>query len=477
MTEPNNANNGKIYNLRMPDPNNSRVAHTSLVTGSMNFLSSTFMNAGGYESPGITEPLVWISDEPGTREAAVLISSTILDVITVYTGVTGTPSITRSSRTDFTLTDTQGVQWLGIKKVGNNYNIYYGEILTSDSVYRFKKMVITPGVGSVDTLIDEIPLSPENGAWDVAQVKKVENIGHVSLVKTYPNKIYPYRFDIYIYSIDMDTEVISGGLTWSSGGTPTHWKSYMKDFSSQSLVSVVALTASMGVLHWATHYVDDASNTVGGTPLIFHVVADGVDTITLDTVSNDWIGSWSVDGFSKVCQYNTKDFLLVCEASRNPSNGLTHRDLIDTNGTVTTEFDPTTTIYNPTSSRLLPFISDFAFPGQPTTQFSIAGVTSIYNIFPNLDAFDGSIYLSVRKDAKDKIIGVNPYTMDITKTIEVTLPSASTLTSSTVKNSFNHGNFFVRWGIGGFSALQVYISYLFNLKSGLNQVQMIIEQN
>ena len=414
-----------------------------------------------------TPPTASFLDDFGNREFVVM-SSYVDDyyfyVYKVNTG--GTPSITLASSVSYASVASGNLfYWIGIKKISDTlYYVYYA---TSDkgsfapaTYLQFRKLIVVPGVSVTDSLIENITLDTSGGkVWTIENnsIRTVGRTGNVPLTV--------HRYGAYIYSLDMETEGVTGGLVFSPSGG---------EYSGAGVFGF-NLFETMGTLEWCLSYSGAGTNP---STISYHVVVSGTDYLIADNMAYDSPINHSSNGAVTVCQYNSRDSM-VYTGWGNLYLPASNRFVRVVNGVPgSAESFPIGAYPTP-----ITFHSSYLFPaicgdisgfytinpttGELGTAVSVSGVTTIYDIFPTLDV-DGTMYMFVQMaDSSYAIIGVDSGFI-ITRQIPVTLPS----TSSQAKD-FNHGNFFIQW-----DGTNIYVTYIINLPNTFqNVVNCILELN
>jgi hypothetical protein len=118
--------------------------------------------------------------------------------------------------------------------------------------------------------------------------------------------------------------------------------------------------------------------------------------------------------------------------------------------------------------------------GLSTGTVTVTGVDTIYDIFPTLDTGDDSIYMNVKlNDGTFVIIGINPGTSAINRTIEVALAAVGAYGNHNSNANFNHGNYFMSWSWYN-TGVSLYVAYIANMLAPEvigNIPMMIVEFN
>ena len=454
-------------------------------------------------------PLMFISDNEGCREFATIYINEYLNIYTVPLN----PDIHSS----FTLSSSTAIPFLytkfGIKRVSDSlYYIYdgYSDIISSPHQVVFRKISVTPGVGySIDILgtfsiADDSLLSEQ---WKVEDIQVIERRGYITIMKTWDTIVPPYypgHIEIFIYSVDMDTDIASGGSVYT---TPSDKSCILMESEWQNWGKSLVLQSSLGELEWLLYYVESPRKSSWGGFYYYgnatHVVINGIDHTTWQTDRDynircaGWDGE-NLDDYegglhqytNHRIQYNYKDYFCMMYFYIIGFPELVHVAKIS-DGSVTTTFAP-----NPDDIIgwcYSPFISHSAFPAisnyltgfkvvDPATglllgDLTIPGVTQVYGVFPNLDTTDDSMYVSAKMDnGLIKLLAINPTTFQINREycIKIRLNSIY----SWLYSFSNLGNFFIWWqwwGAGyGVTGIDLNVAYLIKLKSNL---AMILEMN
>jgi len=466
MTEP---SFGSVYNTDAIDIN-STVNFSNCPT-SPSYLEQTVLanNMGWFYQN--KKPIVEFIDDYGEREFACASGSTLY----VYNITTsGTPTITLQSSTSFSSALSAGFNfyWFGIKKESSSlYYIYYAN--SDDTQYgsghymKYGRIEVTPGGGSVNTVLHTYMLTPSYHLW-VSDVKVVGRKGYVGWIRGYTVTNEGWHTDAYIFSLDMETDSCGGGLVHQSSGTIT------ADSSGPpyNLGAMLKMAEANGSMKWCLIY-----NWNYWIPTAYSYRRIVLDGNTTDTAENGNIYS-TLQSF----QYNSDDYLFVCRFY----NLVNHDVLVKIpNGVIGSAYTYTLEYYgNP-----LKFNSQSNFPritnlsgfywvnlstGLPTTLVSISGVDTIYGIFPTLDSYNGNIYMWVSIGGAQKIISTDSVGGIINNIYDIAFPIASVPVGA-----FNHGNFFVIWNASDGTTDVVYTTYVISLTTttNTNVCRMIVEQN
>lgn len=427
------------------------------------------------------------------------------------------PTFTLSSATtvipeDVDIGDYGNLTWFGIQKISSSlYYVYYGRYLTTDGhFYRFRRLEVVPGVSYTNTISATIDPTHTVG-WDYSSFANAGVIGRKAYFAyekaycaSYGGEIVGHQ--VFIYSADMDDGgYIDGGMIYDSGGNgSTMRKPFVQGISPYQMGSV-AFMETNGEFHWATV---TGEYIVSGDWRYFtlYLVVDGVEhgQFCQSFKPSIW-WNWSMGSINqnqqggsgqfigRELQYNSRDWVVEVVATYEqyigePPGGYWETGAVylkyNSNGDFTTFDEDTWAPLYAVSGYTGPFRSATRFPtivwkwiggiiyywADPATGIegdtvlsTLSGVESIDHIFPTLDSQDGSIYMYVKLTGitPHKLIGVDPDTHEITRTINITISTSSPWW-------YNHGNLLMSYD---------YAHYINNLPIGQNRVQMIIEQN
>ena len=418
----------------------------------------------------VTSPIATFVDNYGNREFAYIENGNTLKVYIVDTTAL---TITLSSST--VLTSVGYVfYWIGIKKVGSSYCIYYAasqDVLYGHPSYmRFDKLTVVPGVSCNHTTLQSWTL-PGSYYFFVADVKMIGRTGYVAWVREYTVPYQGWHVDGYIYSLDMDTEVCLGGLVHQSDGirnirSTGHLPGFTTDYNTK-----LRMMESDGILSWCMTYTWTlwAGNGAGSS-----LILNGVETVVSTY-------GYSYTDITKL-QYNPHDNIFACRFYDHATNSLTIKVV---NGVIgvgvldqPSETYPTPVTFH--NQAVFPAIgyqyqSGYTFvdksTGLATSAVSLSGISAIYDIFPMQDSYSNDIYMGVLRSTVQKIISTDPVGGQVDRIYDVVLPSIVA-----APNSFNHGNFFVQWIYNGPYNVSLYITYIVNLIAPKNNVIIMIPE-
>jgi hypothetical protein len=420
----------------------------------------------------ITPLIAFVSDVDGDREFAVIdragFGPYYFDVYDVITGP-GAPWINHSSSTLFDHSETINYIF-GIRKAAGLYYVYYGSVdsLVTPTYYRLWVVEVDPGVTSTETLVQQITLDQTNCKWAVASIRTIEQVGYIGLVQRFPDTGSVASFKLYIYTLDIDTEAVGGGFVFNCPGKASQ-VGYFDPFT---------IVESMGAAHWvACYHIPNYQDPPIPSSSSCHVVVDGIDTevCTYSEITSN------VDASSQLNnpkQYNSRDWLVEVVFFGPSGDPATMQQTLVATGALTTR--PYVVLDN---YIVPPFNSQTVFPAvcyvaggvQEYHYVNIAdnmdwglitvpGVAHIYSIFPTLDTTDDSIYMYVQmNDSSFRLIGVDPGTFTITRTLNVEFHATY--------RTFNLGNFFIRWDT------ELYVTYFLPTSVVPNEINMIPEMN
>jgi hypothetical protein len=460
-------------------------------------------------------------DNEGEREF-VIVRKDMYGVWTfrIYTvDTSGTnPVFTLSTATTFIPADIDtddygSLTWFGIQKISSAlYYIYYGRSLTTDGhFYRFNRLEIIPGVSYTNTISAEIDPTHTVG-WDYSMFANAGVIGRKAYMAyekgysaSYGGELVGHQ--VFIYSADMDDGgYVDGGMIYDSGGNgSTMRKPYLQDITPFQM-GTVAFMETNGEFHWATVTAEYVLSGDWRT-LTLYLVVDGVEHGQFcETFKQSIVWQWSIGSLNQTApsgsfqfngrefQYNSRDWLVYSFASYvhyigEPPYGYWESGAVYLKYNSDDDFavfdDGTWDQPYPVGGYHGPFRSTSRFPSivwnsssdtfywaDPSTGIeddtvlsTLSGVAEIYHIFPTLDHQDGSIYMYVRLTAGNahRLIGVDPDTHDITRTIDISI-------NTTDGWWFSHGNFLMSYG-------QAYYIKNMSVVEGANTVLMMLEQN
>ena len=426
---------GKIYELSGSDVNS--YADLFSVSDSVDYVSNNYTSSYmSYYFRGEAVPLVYLSDDAGEREYVVAYGN----ALNVYTVDCGAHTITLSSSTSYTKNYGTPFMMYALKKVGSDYCIYYfvksGGVGTAS--VDFRKITVTPGGGYVDSLIQSCTTADYGYVDNYCMLDRVL---HLSL--TAYSGVTKY---IYIYTMDIDSESVSGGIIYT--GEYSQWWGLT--------YPVVAFAYSNGSMGWMTSYVLQPSNYLTQC----YIVING--TATLVYTDTSYNGGKTFGSVISTSQYNRRDsvtYVLFGEVTFGGMSSSLFEVAIKnaySYTTITGGVMPSAAAFN--SNAYYPAIShsyvddNFYFvdttTGQTTgVQFLPTGVLKVYDIYPKVDDNDGTIYANVKlNDNSYHTIGVDP----TGSTIVHTFPATFTLDDYGVstyytRGTMNHGNFFTQW--------------------------------
>jgi hypothetical protein len=462
---------GKIYDLLSND-SDSKVNFYNVPDSAPYSAFTSHWEVSGFPTYTPREPIAYCSDDAGEREIAILNKISGVFSLDVHTVDFDAQTITLSSTTTFTASS--AYLFHSINKVGSLYNIYY--VYGTGTTLYFKKIVITPGVGFSDEAIDDVSVSDTYmNISNYAFSNKVFYLGVLGL-----NNVAPFR--IYIYTFDIVSETVGGGVEYSSVDAQ-----YGYYYNSQP----IAFGVSNGAVTWASFVV---RYTGGFTRTAhFYIIINGSETYIGDG-TNVFPGD-SGAGLMIFRQYNKTDWLLQLECLHINKFGagvyryfdafLTSGGSLTTSSPSTYDIWPTANNFNsPQYCAIVRNGDDDLFyyvdvtTGEATTQVLPDGVSKIYDIYQKTDDGDNSMYMGVKlTDNSYATIGVDLNTLQLKHTFPETVNHGS-YAYPNYRGCFNHGNFFIHW-IG--DDVTMYVTYIFgNAGSAIifsNVCQMIIEHN
>jgi hypothetical protein len=459
---------GKIYSLLSNDSDSKSNFHG--VSDSVPYAKETLYNFPSFSPLGTGKaPIIFLGDDSGDREFAVINLVAGIYSLTIYDVDNISQTITQTSNTVFT----GDVSWTiyAVKKDNSNYNIYYFETLFSPPYQiQLRKIILTPGIGATDVLIQTFYYSSVAFPANYIVVDKTFYLG------VQCNTIAG-GYDIYIYSMNIDSDGISGGLEYSV--PPTKGISSIYNYNSPG----IAFSFSNGVMSWIIAETEKISTYLWN----FYIVINGLETLVFIDTSTPNIGCvlWTI-------QYNRRDNIvyvlfgelfsgqignIVCELTIKDASSYTimstYYDIYPSaaNFNSLTQFPAIVKGYN----DLFYFVN--VSTGQAGSQFLPSGITKIYDIYPKIDDNDGTIFMNVKlNNGSYKTVGVDPIGYSITHTFPATFSLAGY--ELNYRGVFNHGNFFVQWLENN---MFIIVTYLFgNSGSAIviyNNIQSIIEMN
>ena len=432
---------GKIYNVSSNDINSyvdffSVSDSATHVENSYTGLYSTYYPFSKF--PGF--PLGCFSDDAGEREYAIVSGGLVLSIYTIDFNA---QTVTFSSSTSFTITSSSHMMY-AIKKVGTDYCIYYivaSGVAGSASV-AFRKITVTPGGGYIDTLLQDYTTSDDGF---VSNYSILDNVFYLAVTGIAGGVTH----HVYIYTMDISSESISGGLAYTGTG-----------ISSGAYVNPeIAFAYSNGSMNWIMGFVRAVSSYVTQA----YAVINGTESLIYTDTTYHSAPTWGT--VLSVSQYNRRDSIVDIlygntfgtQSIGNPivevlvqnaysySYGVPHLPPIYPSAAA---FDSRTqypAIIHSYTDDLFYLVNTST--GQSTgTQVLPTGVSKIYDIYPKMDDNDSTIYMNVKLTNNSyQTIGVDPSTF----TIVHTFPSTFTLDDYGVslysRGTTNHGNFFIQW--------------------------------
>lgn len=453
---------GQVFNTSAIDHNS--VVNMSHCPEAVSYLEQTIGNPIPQDPNHLwgDNPVAFFGDDFGDREFAYINGNGFK----VYAVNTSGSSISLLSTTSIVVPDDL-IFWLGIKRVnGSLYNAYYvaSNDMYSPTYVNFGKLSIVPGVSCTNSIIQNNVLDTTGSSrvYTIRSVKVIGRTGYVALSKAYlpvpdPN-VWAYM-EYFIYSLNMDSEVSSGGSQYR---TPDGYAQSM--YYSASERAQIQLIESGGTVHWISFF---RWSPTGGGSYTVYIIIDGTPT----PIS---VGFCDTGGGINTNQYNSNDYLCTIYFRMYTNLTVLYTAQI-ANGVITISsgalsYPQAGVVTFHSGSQAVVYYSGVYYWVDKTTgaiisAVSISGVDSIYDIFPTLDSMSGSAYMNVSIGGVKKIISTNGTAID--KIYDVILP-----VTNTAPNDFNHGNFFVQWVISG----SMYVTYLINLIAPqANVVQMIID--
>lgn len=440
---------------------------------------------------------LFISDNSNQREFTFLVASgtfgsqfRIYDVL-----VTGTSTnLTLRNATNYTTSGTV-ISTTVTKKVSDSeYISYYVTAQSSD--IQIRKRTVTPSVGYTDTVV--------HAFTDRADAAIILSWRHFD-IRVFGKTIYflwgkrltspCVSFDVYLSSFDCESESFSDSNVWSATDDGTQKMTAVNDNDAAG-----SLVMSGGTLHWAVFFYRRL-NTVSGY-FKGYVTIDGNESSSLFQVD------YGIDIFFfptatlKTIQYNNVHYLWVAQYTitiTNPDH--IYRTVINTSNTPSTNGGsgipfPQDIIYPyqdvSKETKIPKFNSTLANPcisfssgsayyfvnpsdGTAISQLAPTGY-NIRAIYPTLDSQTGYIYAEAENPPGSG--DTNLISMDTSGNVinKYDMQFQSNLGAIASTEHYNHGNFFINA-----RDTVVTVNYLPNflgvVQAGVNDVQMIIEQN
>ena len=434
MTEP---SFGKVFGMQQSDLNSivSLSACPSSIDAIQQTIGSLIPRSASWDY-GSLYPVTYFDDDYGERQFAVLTSGPNLKVYLVDTVAL---TITLDSTTAFTPTDTVDY-YFGMKRsgAGGNFYIYYGHVDAQEpaTYYRFRMITVTPGGGYSDSVLQEITFDTSGSKWSLQDQRIVGRTGYAGFVRRFPATGACTSYDIYIYSLDMETNTVAGGLVYSvvAGG----W--YV---NSMAYNSKLVFSEYNGVLNWYSLYIFRQLVTPPYSAYC-HAVINGVDTL----VHTYYFSSSSEYAVcSPAFQYNRRDYVFFCTWHVPGSGTYSARYVSDGTWVVASaawgapnemhsSLNKFPCINYDFSGSLLYYWVD-KDTGVVGSQLVVPGITSIVSIMPTLDTVDDSLYMIAKMpDSSYQVVGVDPDTLALRRSIAVPVNL-----NYSPGLQFNHGNF------------------------------------
>ena len=463
---------GEIYNLGTHDIS-SKVQYSAIAVGSSTGViasttSSISLNNTTFVKHRYSDryPVVYCIDNPDSDiiEYAVMTNNyTYFKVYKVTLG--GSPSISLASSTAISIDCSEKIVF-GIKRVDeDNYCVYYSGFdrvgyYTSPGLFAIRKLSINVGVGYTDTLLFSRAIAL---AWQQTDSIIIDRVGHVLICKGYPTYANPTYYEMYHYTLDMETEAVGGGLIYTSP--------YGYNWSDGAMASWCA--QSNGAFHWGSFYIQYSGGVIST-----YIVVNGVATLICSygsgspPTSQGWL-YWLTQ------QYNSTDYIVAPSYGANNGTDYTmvqvHNGIISTytqagrdrivpdgsgrgggfvtinSGNVPAICWVSGTPYWVDDKELAIYGDQVLFPGY-----------SVNAVLPTEDSLTGDIYIV---DSFDHILAVDPTTHSITRVHDIVMGATN--------RCFNHGNFYFRWTNTVLYAVYLIATY----ETPLNKNVSILEWN
>ncbi len=454
---------------------------------------------------GPSIPVFFSVDSDTEKEVAVITAGTLetnrrVRIYTVaYTG-SGTPVISLGLTLSFTPTDTPFYYW-GVRKIDSTHYVMYYTSTDNSTYFRFRKVALSTST-PVDTLLDEVDITGFDGfGLYPGKFLVTSRIGYVSFRKSYypDGSTWAYNFKIYVYSIDLSTDIVDGGEVYNAGGTPTNIVSWKDKSGTQELFSLFDNHGfpTWVIIQWKYYfyYIGATQHWTYSVSLV-HNTSAGLDTThTVDGPDGDTQidGGDYIAGSNWSMQYSSNDFVgyaaelyngTVPESHPNGYFKCSGSGFVYIEGTLPTESRTVTNTFPST-----PYKTSYYHPGfvaiesgtgdyykiDPQTGFSSTEIVlpeghSFVSVFPALDTNNGNIYACVYDSIGlvYKILAMDSSDFSIIGTI--------TLNYNFPAKTLNHGNFLFGYTPSGVFPLLV--MYLGNVTPPRkSQIMMVLEQN
>lgn len=433
-------------------------------------------NPAGYNPPYIC----YASDSSSYREVTGIKvdgANLVLQTYSAFVEPNEYPRLLLTNETTFTPDETVQ-QYLGIKKTGaNTYIMYYlSGLLNTDEECLINKVTINTLTDTASEVVLEtlsFPTSP--GAYRYAgfEFHYAEKMVYFTSIKAYTDTSYPYGFDIYIYDFDVDTETLSGGLTWQSGGTSAHKKSYWNN-----IPAIPKFVETDGAVSWVSAYWD---NNNGSGIIDGYLVVDGAETLIISLSGYTMAGVGSPSAVPQDSHlYNQTEYLInVTFGFANTY--VTQDGIIETisgayttldNVKTQTDFDTPRigyTVSGTVTSYYTEYFKVNPETGEAASAITLTGVKDIRNIFPIVDSVSGLLYAHVvTNENKEQVVGFDYDTLAISQRISGSFGQPT----RGFAGVYNMGNLFFRWS----SAYQD-VQYIFVDRTYNGNNIFIMEQN
>ncbi len=377
--------------------NKSSYANMSAVdvTGTFSAIThSSWVRVGGANYPESNVGMLLFKDDTEAAEYARLLSNTdvgtgiVSGTITIYTYSGTSSSISYTSQ----ITAAFAPYYISIKRNSpSQYLVYLMDYGTNE----IHKIVCSPS-GSTDTIITTVPIPASSSSQQRALTTFFWDgkIYYLVILNIKDATWGWYKFKVYLYVFDTQTDSLTGGLQYDANGS-TGDPGYYLGWQRTSPPTVYGYVGfSNGSPYWYLFYFDFVYGATTGT---LHVMRNGVDVTTLGGV-NLPTAAPSINHY--VNQYNRRDHLYFANL-QYCSTAVT----VSSAGTVNTYTSSIPTI--PFNNMVIN--SKNIFPalywdgssiwnidketGAVSGELLVSGVSSVFALFPTPDIYDNAIYI------------------------------------------------------------------------------------
>lgn len=329
-------------------------------------------------------------------------------------------------------------QVLGIKRVSAAlYYIYYANFTGPSTV--FGRVDVVPGGASTDIVFATYTYptfyTSSNSQKRIGETCYVAVCGLVTTTVNYVQG--------YIYSFDMNTEALSGGLVYQSPGTI--YAVVARPTTNTSLD--IKMGENNGSLVWAMVYM--YATVPASFPYYWRVVLSDGSENDFATGISSFFDSWRCS--LTLYQWNKQDSLL--SAFLNRPFHVQYANIVSGVLKSPSYPAPTLAVYpfysasidlcigRDSSSGTFYFMTPAT--GAIGSAVTIPGVSTIYTIFPILDIYSLDLYMIVKmtSDGSIKFVSVNSTTFDIDVVYDNVIVTYS---GNQLSHPFNTGFFFTQ---------------------------------